>query len=267
MKSATSLAISSTLFLIIGALVRAWPGLGEGFGRQFVAFGCMVGLAVAAAASAAVARWGGPDSPQRRPWLLFAVGFGLWSIGQAILVYYYVVLEDPTAFPSPADPFYVCASALIAVASFWFAVGAQRSGLPFGSPMRFWTPGLVVIAFAAVGIHPLLAPVIRAGGAGPELFLNVYYPSIDLVAMIPCAVMVRVAFRFRGGRLIFTWLPITLGITAVLVSDILFSYTTALGMDAVRGVMDYLYYAGYVVLAHGILHQVAVVRSSAARAA
>jgi hypothetical protein len=207
------------------------------------------------------------DDPQRRAWLLFGVGLALYACGQSVLAYHQIILRQKIAFPSLGDPFFVLSAVFIIGGLVAFSVAAARSGLPLGSRAVFWRPALVSLVLFALLAYPLLAPVVRKGGAPAAVFLNVYYPVVSFLALAPCLVLLRVGLKFRGGRLLGVWVLITAGLSAVFVSDVLFAYFTALDIAFVERFMDLLYAVGYVLLPRGILIQLHLLGASPAGAA
>jgi hypothetical protein len=179
--------------------------------------------------------------PQRRPWILMAVGLLLYVGGQAVLAGYQLFLDVRIPFPSIGDPLFVISYPLIIGALFWFCVIAIRSGLPLGKPLVFWSPALVVLILFLAGSYPLLAPILGADDPGIEIALNVFYPVTSFIALAPCLVMLRTGLKFRGGRLLLVWLPMTLGFATVLISDILFAYLVTVKIAWVEHLVDFFY--------------------------
>jgi hypothetical protein len=193
--------------------------------------------------------------PQRRPWLLIALGLLLYAGGQSVLTVYQVFLNVRIPFPSVGDPLFVISYPLIIGALFWFCVISIRSGLPLGKPLVFWSPALLVLILFLAGSYPLLAPIIAAGDPGTETFLNIFYPVASFIALAPCLVMLRTGLKFHGGRLLLVWLPISIGFTTVLISDILFAYLVTVKMAWIEHLVDFLYISGYALIPIGTLSQ------------
>jgi hypothetical protein len=193
--------------------------------------------------------------PQRRPWILIAVGLLLYAAGQSVLTVYQVFLDVRIPFPSIGDPLFVISYPLIIGALFWFCIISIRSGLPLGKPLVFWSPALIVLILFAAGSYPLLAPIVGSGDPGVEVALNIFYPVASFIALAPCLVMLRTGLKFRGGRLLLVWLPMTLGFAAVLVSDILFAYMVIVKMAWIEAGVDFLYTSGYALIPIGTLSQ------------
>ena len=215
----------------------------------------LVGLAIAfITAFMAFSRLDSGD-PQRRPWALMAAGLLLYACGQSVLMIYQVFLHVRIPFPSIGDPLFVVSYPLVICALFWFCAISIRSGLPLGKPLVFWSPALVVLALFAAGSYPLLDPILGSGDPAVEIALNTFYPVASFIALAPCLVMLRTGLKFRGGRLLLVWLPMTLGFCAVLVSDILFAYMTTVDMAWIEPAVDFLYTSGYTLIPIGTLSQ------------
>jgi hypothetical protein len=193
--------------------------------------------------------------PQRRPWLLMAAGLLLYAAGQSVLAVYQVLLDVRIPFPSAGDPLFVFSYPLLIGALFWFCVISIRSGLPLGKPLVFWSPALAILILFVAGSHSLLSPIAAADDPALETALNVFYPVASFIALAPCLVLLRTGLKFRGGRLLMVWLPMTLGFAAVLVSDILFAYLVSVKMDWIEPAVDFLYTSGYALIPIGTLSQ------------
>lgn len=215
----------------------------------------LLGLAIAfVTAFMACSRLASGD-PQRRPWALLAVGLLLYAGGQSALTVYQLFLDVRIPFPSWGDPLFVVSYPLIIIALFRFCVLSVRSGLPLGKPLVFWSPALLVLILFAAGCYPLLAPIVGSGDPAVEIALNVFYPVTSFIALAPCLVMLRTGMKFRGGRLLLVWLPITLGFAAVLISDILFAYLVSVQIAWIEHLVDFLYISGYSLIPIGTLSQ------------
>jgi hypothetical protein len=215
----------------------------------------LIGLLIAfITAFVAVSRLDSGD-PQRRPWILMAAGLLLYTGGQSVLAAYQIILNVRTPFPSVGDPLFVLSYPLLIGALFWFCVVSIRSGLPLGKPLVFWSPALFVLVLFAAGSHSLLSPIAATDDPGLEIALNIFYPVASFIALAPCLVMLRTGLKFRGGKLLLVWLPMTLGFTAVLVSDILFAYMTTVKMAWIEPSVDFLYTSGYALIPIGTLSQ------------
>jgi two-component system, sensor histidine kinase and response regulator len=249
--------VAILVVVLIGALLRVLPFAAANVASWALTFGCLLAGAIGAGL---VALRSGGSAPQRWGWLAIAACAGLYAAGQVVFTYYLLANGGKILFPSPADVFAVTAGLSGAAAMFVFAVNARRSGLPFGGVLGFWSPALAVLLVALVAAYPGVALARRNSATSLEMALKIYYPGIDFVILAASAVMVRVAVKFRGGRLLWTWMPIALGATASCLSDILFNeLSSANGEVTIAGVIDVLYFVGAVGLLYGILNQLHVV--------
>jgi hypothetical protein len=196
--------------------------------------------------------------PQRLPWGLLSSGMMFFTAGQCVLAYHQLILKQPMAYPSLGDPLFVLSSLFNIGALFCFGREAFRSGFALGAALTFWRPALVIVALFVVGFYPLMVPIIDVDAPWVETFLNVFYPVAGFACLALCGVMLRVGLRFRGGKLLWVWVCLTLGFGGVLISDILFSFLAS--MDR-TGAIDFLYTAGYLFIARGILFQLDLMRS------
>jgi len=194
-------------------------------------------------------------SGTRRSWIGLGVGFALFAVGQSVLAFYQVDAEVHVPFPSVGDVFFVTCYLFLVPSLFSFAVTTRASGLPLGTSLAFWSPALVVALAYLAGLYPMLRPVLEAGTGWKETFLNIYYPTVSFMVLAPSLVMLRVSLRFRGGRLRLVWKAIAAGFALSLVSDVLFAYLTSETIHSLLPMIDFLYLAGYLLIARGILLQ------------
>jgi hypothetical protein len=183
-----------------------------------------------------------PGNPVRPAWTLLAAGVGATLLGQAWLAPYQI-LSGRSPFPTAADLFYVAAYPLFAIAFAWFSVAYARAGFPTGTAAeRAAIALLAAVACAALAV-PVLRPVLRAEMAPLDKALSVAYPALDLVLLVPLALLLRITLRFRGGVLGTAWLVVLTGFVALCAADVLFAYLTALGREG----LDPFVHAGYIV--------------------
>ncbi|MGZ4810343.1 MAG: hypothetical protein ACXV7D_13545 [Thermoanaerobaculia bacterium] len=193
----------------------------------------------------------GSGNPARRPWLLLGAGLASMCIGQVVLAWYqYFTGSSP--FPSPADFWFVLAYPLIIVALVSFAVTYTRGGFPAQGLTSFAV--IMVIAAAAIA-WPVLLPVATAHTGPLSKALNLVYSSLDLLLMVPVAVLLRITSRFRGGAVWPIWLSLLVGFVFTAAGDVLFAYLSALGHNELDPVIDAMYIVAYGNLAWGALFQ------------
>jgi hypothetical protein len=196
-----------------------------------------------------------PKNPSRRPWQALAVWLSTWSAGQACLGWYQWILAESTPFPSVADPFWVFGYLSMVVGFALLLRAYVSSGLAFGSGRGYAVLGGLVASAALLVGYVVLAPIVSAGGTPLELALNLAYPLLDLVALVPAALLMRITFQLRGGSVFRVWALLLGGFVAMAVGDVLYAYLTMLDVHAVDAVIDVSFIAGYGLAARGIYEQ------------
>jgi hypothetical protein len=192
----------------------------------------------------------GAGNAARLPWALLAAGLAGLSLGQATLVYFQALRA--VSFPSVADVWFVIAYPLLIAGVIAFITAYARSGFPMqGTRATIVIASLSVIAAA----WPLLRPVIQSGDALLPKTLNVVYPALDLILLVPVVVLLRITSRFRGGAVWHIWLALLAGFVFTALGDILFAYFSTLGLDRLDPAVHAMYIIAYGALAAGAMVQ------------
>ncbi len=220
----------------------------------------LVCLIIAAAFGFVAHRAYGKTDLQRRSWLIWSLGLTMYALGQSVLAYYQILRNVPIVYPSAADFFFFAFYLFCLPAAVMFCVRAFRSGLPLGRGWKFWWPAVVVLAAFLLSVSSTLVPMFEASTPWLETFFNATYTIGGFSLLAPCVVMIRVGLKFRGGSVLKVWLPISLGFTCVLLSDILFFYLTQYKLGWAERCVDFLYIAGYIAVARGSLFQLQVMK-------
>jgi hypothetical protein len=194
------------------------------------------------------------DNPIRPAWGRLRLGLGLLLGGQLILAFYQLVLHVPIPFPSPADFFFVVAYPLLVFALAAFIRAYEAAGFPTGRPGERRAIGAVTAALCLVAAFQLLGPVLAAEGPGLEKALNLVYPTLDFVLLVPTVILLRLSLRF-GGPVRRIWLFLTLGFFFLCLGDVLFAYLETFGHLALDPLVDAMYLLSYGFLAGGALQQ------------
>ncbi len=135
------------------------------------------------------------DNPARPAWFLLSLGLLANFAGQLCLAPFQVVRNE-TPFPSVADIFYVLAYPFLIAALLVLLNAYRESGFPIGSfADRALTLGAVG-AIAAVVAVPILRPVMATGGPLLDRILTVAYPVLDLVLLLPLALLLRIVLAY-----------------------------------------------------------------------
>jgi hypothetical protein len=101
----------------------------------------------------------------------------------------------------------------------------------------------------------ILRPVVQATSPGLEKFLNIAYPVLDFVVLIPAVLLLLITLRFRGGEVGRIWLAILVGFVFSCLGDILFAYLAGLAQQHLDPVVDAIYILSYACLARGVMYQ------------
>jgi hypothetical protein len=253
------------LFLAAAAaivLAGLGPWSGQAANAAFAVADVLV-LALAGWAALDCARRFERGNPARRPWWLLGAGLGGFGLGEAIEGAYTVRgLESP--FPGTADVFFLLTYPVIVAALFLFLRAYRESGLPaVGRGAAAATAAVVALA----GV-PLLLPVLRAPLPLAERLISAVYGVFDLAALVPLLLLLRLTWRFRGGRVWPVWAGLLFGFLLTFVGDVLVAYwLIVLGerAEATADVLDLassaVFTLSYLAVARGTLHQRALLRA------
>jgi len=219
-------------------------------------------LPVAFLSAADSARHFEAGNPARRAWWLLSASLAGFWIGEAVEGSYTVRgLESP--FPSVADAFFLLAYPAIVAALFLFLRAYRLSG--YGEVGA--TAGLVAATIVAALGLPLLVPILRAPLPALERLVSGAYGVIDLVALVPLLLLLRLTWALRGGSVWQVWASLLFGFLLTFVGDVLVAYWLIAGtqggdskaetLDLVSSVVFTL---SYLAIARGTLHQRALLR-------
>jgi hypothetical protein len=197
----------------------------------------------------------GPQNPARSSFGLLSAWLILWALGQACLAYYQCVLHEPTPFPSLADPLFVLGCPCV-IAGFLLLLRAYfSSGLALGAHGSYVAVACAVAMFSGGVGFVVLTPIVDAGGTPLELALNLAYPALDLVALVPAALLMRLTLRLRGGSLFWVWALLLSGFLSLAVADVLYAYLTMLKASSGEPLMHLGFMLGYGLVARGLYEQ------------
>lgn len=210
---------------------------------------------VAVVAACAVVRGFEADNPARGAWLLLTLGLAGYLVGQSILGYFQLVQGRPIVFPSPADLFFVLGSLSLAAALLAFIRAYAASGLPVGETRERWLLALGAAVLCAAIVSPILRPIVQTPAPSLEKLLNLAYPILDVLLLIPILLLLHMSLRFWGGRLWAVWGALAAGILFTAAGDILFAYQSGLGRAHLENLFDAMYILSFGCLAGGVLAQ------------
>jgi hypothetical protein len=195
------------------------------------------------------------DNPARPAWRLLWLGALAFFLGQLYFAPYQIVLRRDAPFPSPADIFFMAAYPLYVAALFAFIRAYREAGYSVGSPgQRAAIAAGVGLVCALIG-YVILRPVATAEAPALETFLNVAYPVLDFVLLIPTAILIRVTVPLRGGAVWKVWLALLGGFVFLCVGDVFFAYLSTLEQVQLDPFVHATYILSYGLMARGVLYQ------------
>lgn len=197
-----------------------------------------------------------PGTPTRTAWQWLFPGFGALMAGQAIIAFYQFGLGlDEAPFPSIADVFFVLSYPLMIAALVLFLRAYLQSGFPVGSrPERIGMAVGILLLCAAIG-YPILKPLVSSEAVFLERLLNLLYPVMDGLLLIPTALLIRISVRFRGGAVWKIWATLLAGCVFLCIADVLFAWFSQLGRTDLVDLVDLTYLLSYGLFAQGVLYQ------------
>lgn len=200
------------------------------------------------------------DNPARGPWRALSGFLASFFLGQVLLSGYSLVFGAPPPIPSFGDAFFLIGYALFIAAAVRFVRVYIGSGFPLGPRLGHLYIALGATAvFIAVGV-PVLIPVYEAPGTFGEHAINLGYPILDFIALVPVVVLLRIATYFRGGRVFRVWATLVVGMVFASLGDVLFAYWTSVGETVLGPMVDAMLIASYAALAGGAAFQYELLR-------
>jgi hypothetical protein len=194
-------------------------------------------------------------NPARLGWLLLFGGLLAFSLAQSSLCVYELFLGVAVPFPSVGDMFFLIGYPLLIASLFAFIRSYAAAGFPIGGAGERWALAAVTaLVCALVGI-PVLRPIAAAPAPVLEKLLNLAYPILDFILLIPTVLLLRITFRFRGGAVWKTWIALLGGIVFNFGGDAVFAYLQALGQTRFLRLVDVLYILAFGCIARGVLYQ------------
>lgn len=246
----TVLLVALAAVLLVGSKVFP-PGVVLGIGT----LGKFLFLLVAAAVSTGIVGKFEPGTPSRTAWRLLSAGLIALCLGQACFVFYQFVQKIEAPFPSLADVFFVVSYPLMIAALAMFLRAYSASGFPIGpASERFWLATAVAMACVAIG-YPILMPLVRNPGEPLETLLNLLYPVLDFLLLVPAVLLIRISLRFRGGAVWRVWATLLAGFVFLCAADTLFAYFSQLDRAGLVDLVDATYLFAYGLLGLGVLYQ------------
>jgi hypothetical protein len=208
-------------------------------------------LAAAAAFSLRSATQFAKRDAARGPWMLLGSSFALWTLGHVLLMVYAFVLDRRPPLPSIADLPFLLGYVPLFVGLVRFISVYRGSGLPVGSARQHLRIAAGAALVLAVLSYVLLAPIVRSALRWPEIFVNLAYPVMDVVALVPTIVMIRIVIAFRPGSVWAVWAALLLGFVFLAMADAGTAYLWPSEAAATDPRLHLTYLLGYFSIACG----------------
>jgi len=194
-------------------------------------------------------------NPARLAWFFLGGWLGCFFAGQVVLSTYALALGRSAPLPSVGDAFFLLGYAMAIVAAVLFIRAYVSSGFPIGTVRGHAASAALAAALFAAAGYALLAPVARSETPFAERAINVAYPVLDFVTLIPSLIMIRITLHFRGGRVWTVWAGLLVSLVFMAAGDILFAYVTSIGLKPLEPLVDLLFVVGYLCAGWGTIQQ------------
>jgi hypothetical protein len=199
-------------------------------------------------------------NPARPAWFLLSLGLLATFAGQLCLAPFQLVRNE-TPFPSVADIYFVLSYPLLIAALVRLLRAYREAGFPIGSAAERVGVLAGVGVIALVVAATILPPVAGSGGPLLDRALTVAYPVLDLVLLLPLALLLRIALRLRGSRAGEVWLLLMGGFVFLGVGDACFAYFQSLGELRLDPFVHATYLLAYGLIAGGAHRQLELLKS------
>ncbi len=199
-------------------------------------------------------------NPARPAWALLATGLFATLAGQLSLAPHQLVAGE-TPFPSVADLFFVLSYPFLISAFLVFLRAHHESGFSTSSLLERSAIVAAIAILGGAGAVHVLRPVAAGGGEVLDRMLNVAYPVLDLVLLMPLALLLRMALRMRGSRVGRVWALLLAGFVCLSLGDISFAYFSTLGEQHLDPYVHATFLLSYGLVAAGAWKQLRLLKS------
>jgi hypothetical protein len=192
-----------------------------------------------------------PANPVRPAWWLMSVWLGTFFLGQSVLSTYEMALHETPPLPSIGDVLFLVGYVSMIAGAVRFVRVYRNAGFPVGHRYEHAAIAAAgVVLFTVLG-YVLLAPIARSAQPLGERFINVAYPVLDFVVLVPMLVLLRITSHFRGGRVWSVWATLLAGFAVASVADIVFAYVSSIHERSLQPLQDPMFVGSYFLLACG----------------
>jgi hypothetical protein len=127
----------------------------------------------------------------------------------------------------------------------------RSSGFPIGSARQhLLIAGCAAVALGAIS-YAVIGPALRSDEPLVDRVIYVAYPVLDLAALVPTIVMMRIAFAFRPGKVWAVWAGLLAGFTSIAIGDVVSAFLSSGVEDTYNPWIHLTWLLGYFFLACG----------------
>lgn len=178
-----------------------------------------------------------PKDRFTRLWLYVAVGLFLWLLGEITWGVYGLLLSVSEPYPSVADVFWIAGYLPLVVALLLY-IAPFKDALSLKSVLS----AVAVALLADVGVFVVLVGPVFGPSADPATRLfDFAYPILDMVLL---GVSIAGMLVFLPGRISRLWVWLNVGFISIVIADIFFSYSAALGTYYEGHPLELFYFLG-----------------------
>ena len=126
-------------------------------------------------------------------------------------------MASKQASKSAADLFFLPATMLLAVSLFLFLKVYKDVGFEVAETFEVGVVLLFALSSLAVFFLVVARPVLASPAPLAEKALNLAYPVLDCILLVPAVLLLKMALSMRGGSLWNVWMALLLGFVFALV--------------------------------------------------
>jgi hypothetical protein len=188
-----------------------------------------------------------PDNTIGRAILLIAAGLVLWGVAETITYVQYI--SESEQFPSIADYLLLLAYPIFALGVYQGYASAEVKLKQLKKSIVAVLVPIALLLTAFVGYF-LVYLVYDTEATALENIVMLSYGIANLILIILSLLAYMASTQYKGGKLESFWITITLGFLLFLIGDLWYAIN---GNTGYYPYIEYIWIAGYLVLAFGVL--------------
>ena len=199
--------------------------------------------------------WFERNNPVRPAWLLLSLGLLASFAGQLGMAPYQIFGTGEAPFPGVSDIYFLLGYPLFFAGLLSFMKAYKEAGYPFGSTGILWAFTIILAVLCLVIGFFILRPIAHASKPALEIALNISYPILDFIILIPAILLVRLTLPLRLGQVGQAWLVLLGGFIFMSAGDIVYAYTSSLEIKRLDPLIHIMYLISYCMIGLGVLRQ------------